>query len=45
MLFGSAGDRSLRANTSSAETVFAPVERRMETLNALFGLIDGLDLP
>ncbi|MBY6144798.1 LysR family transcriptional regulator [Mameliella alba] len=37
--------RLLGADTSSAEVVFAPVERRMETLNALFGLIDGLALP
>ncbi|MBY6160325.1 LysR family transcriptional regulator [Mameliella alba] len=37
--------RLLGADTSSAEVVFAPVERKMETLNALFGLIDGLALP
>lgn len=34
----------LGADTSSAEVVFAPAERKMETLNALFGLIDGIEL-
>ena len=34
----------LGADTSSAEVVFAPVERKMETLNALFGLMDGIEL-
>jgi len=34
----------LGADTSSAEVVFAPVERKMETLNALFGLVDGIEL-
>ncbi len=36
--------RLLGADTSSAEVVFAPVERKMETLNALFGLMDGIEL-
>ena len=34
----------LGADTSSAEAVFAPAERKMETLHALFGLIDGIEL-
>lgn len=34
----------LGADTSSAEVVFAPAERKMETLHALFGLIDGIEL-
>lgn len=34
----------LGADTSSAEVVFAPAERKMETLQALFGLIDGIEL-
>lgn len=34
----------LGSDTWSAEVVFAPVERKMETLDALFGLIDGIEL-
>ncbi|WP_394199147.1 LysR substrate-binding domain-containing protein [Litoreibacter albidus] len=34
----------LGADTSSAEVVFAPAERKMETLDALFGLVDRIEL-
>lgn len=36
--------RLLGADTSSAEVVFAPAERKMETLDAMFGLIDSVAL-
>lgn len=31
-------------DTSSVEVVFAPIAREMEILNALFGMIDGIEL-
>ncbi len=36
--------RLIGADTSSVEMVFTPVERKMETLDALFGLIDNIGL-